>query len=352
MGIINKILNKKDTIYKFLQEKSGIRNRIKFFEIDFKKPWWKIFLKQRFAFALVLVSESVQSIFDSLTLLILGLVVSQQNYIYLIIYTTIYLFLEILNRVSLYTYQNAFSSIQGSLNQQGFRFFLTVDPIHHSTKSTGVIQSKINSAGSQLTGMLDVFLFDILPISIGYFSIVVTLFSFSRLLGLVGVVFFILITMVSFVGNVTVSKVFTSFWIKKRERWNAIAIENLYQNNLIRSTFSTDKQTRKLETATKDGLEARTIAHFSRSLLIFCIRLLIISSIVIISAIIINMTQSGSIEVVTGTALLLTFVRGSGQIMRIGRVVTRFTEGVENMNDLWKFINNFGQQTFPVLDKD
>ncbi|NJL96268.1 ABC transporter ATP-binding protein [Candidatus Gracilibacteria bacterium] len=346
------MVNNNKKIYKFFKKHSGIKQRIEFFDVDFEKSWYLIFFKKPFQFSLVIVSETLQSVFGSLSPLILGLSLSQLNYQYLLLYVVVYFVLEIINRISLYYFATAFSSIQGSLLNACYTYFLTVDPIYHSTKSTGTIQSKIEATGRQLSFTIDILLFSLIDIVVGYFTVVVALGAFSNQLALIGIGSFLAISLASFYGHVVITKVFMPFWIIYRDKIRAIATENLFQNSFIRASFSTTEQISKTIKYEKIGFEARSIMVLSRSILTFVTRLLITGSVVWMVIVMIELISQNKIDSTLAIALLLTYMAGTRQITRVGQTVANFSEGVEDMNDLWDYIRTFGKQTYPVIDKD
>lgn len=90
----------------------------------------------------------------------------------------------------------------------------------------------------------------------------------------------------------------------------------------------------------------------SRSILTFVTRLLITGSVVWMVIVMIELISQNKIDSTLAIALLLTYMAGTRQITRVGQTVANFSEGVEDMNDLWDYIRTFGKQTYPVIDKD
>ncbi|NJS41992.1 hypothetical protein HC766_06975 [Candidatus Gracilibacteria bacterium] len=84
----------------------------------------------------------------------------------------------------------------------------------------------------------------------------------------------------------------------------------------------------------------------------FVTRLLITGSVVWMVIVMIELISQNKIDSTLAIALLLTYMAGTRQITRVGQTVANFSEGVEDMNDLWDYIRTFGKQTYPVIDKD
>ena len=217
--------------FEFLKKTYGFGKQIKFFPVDFSKPWWVVFFRKPISTLVVILSEVIKSIYEALTPLILAYAISQKDYTVIIYFVIGYVILEILNRMALYVSALAIAQVQGSILMASYKFFLTVDPIYHSTKSSGAIQSKIQSAGREFFGITNTFLFTLLPILASYITVIFTLFRFSSNVGLVAGGSFIIISLLSVLSSSFLAKKIVPFWIEKREKWSAVVVENLTQNN-------------------------------------------------------------------------------------------------------------------------
>jgi hypothetical protein len=341
-----------DRIVNYAKNKLKIKEKFRFWQVDFSKPWWFNFFNRKFSFGFIFVSEILQSVFIALTPFIIGYAISQKNTSIFLAYGFGYILLEIVNRIAVNRFEIAKSETQGSIINSSYEFFLTVDPIYHSTKSSGAIQSKIQAAGREFTLMVGLLVYDLTGTVTSYLSVVVALSAFSAYLGVLSVGFFIIITAVSLFVNGFAAKIFSKAMIQNRDKWAAIANESLHQNGLIRSTFATIEQYQKLNDKSSKALESRTLSIWVHGLFTTITRLIYVLSIIIIGLLILNMINIGKVDSIIGVAMLLAYINGSKDILRFGRHVTAFIEGVENMNDLWKYINNFGKQTFPVLKTD
>jgi hypothetical protein len=349
MNIFTLTKDQKETIYLKTQSILRLNDQMKFWQVDFTKPWWNNFFYRKWSYFFILIGESSQAIFTSLTPLILGYGINQRNSSVFLMFVIGYILLELVNRLAVNRYQIAQADIQGSILNSSYSFFLTVDPIFHSTKSSGAIQSKIQAAGREFNFMVGLFIFDITEMFIGYLAVLVALFTFSSKIAFVSLGFFLLISSISFFAYSFIAKIYTGSWIKRREKWSAITVENLTQNALIRSTFGTVEQLTRTETLSTEALESRTISIWIQGVFTTLVRMAYISSIAVIGTMILSLVQENTVSTITGVAMLLTYMGGSQQILKIGGKVTQFIESVEQMNDLWDFIRNFGSQSYPVL---
>jgi hypothetical protein len=349
MNIFTLTKAEKEHIYLKTQSILHLDRHMKFWQVDFSKPWYHNFFYRKWSYVLILIGESSQAIFTSLTPLILGYGISNLNTSVFFLFVLGYIVLELFNRFAVNRYQIAQADVQGSVLNSSYSFFLTVDPIYHSTKSSGAIQSKIQAAGREFNFMVGLFIFDLTEMVIGYLAVLVALFAFSSKIAYVSLGFFLLISSISFFAYSIIAKIYTGSWIKRREKWSAVTIENLTQNALIRSTFGTIEQLNRTEHLSKEALESRTISIWIQGIFTTLVRIAYISSIAVIGTMILSLVQENTVSTITGVAMLLTYMGGSQQILKIGGKVTQFIESVEQMNDLWDFIRNFGTQSFPVL---
>src|SRR5581483_6244135 len=78
-------------------------------------------------------------------------------------------------------------------------------------------------------------------------------------------------------------------------------------------------------------------------------RLMYLISILILGSYLIYLIQQDQVSIVMGTALLMTYISGSYEIMRLGKKIKKYFKCTTRINDLFQFIRSFGRQTFPVL---
>ncbi|MBC7471780.1 MAG: ABC transporter ATP-binding protein [candidate division SR1 bacterium] len=337
-----------DTLNNFFK----FNKRTHFFEIDFSKPWWYTILKRKFRYIFLVSSEVLQATFESLVPLGFGIAISQQKMEYLTYIIFGYIGLEIINRLAVYSNGLTIAEVQGSIALEAQNFFLTVDPIFHSTKSSGAIVSKMQAGGREFIMMMNMICFQIIPTVISYITVTLTLIYFNGYLGLVSVTFFILITLLTSFFRYINSNSLVKKWIGAREKYAAITTENLIQNSHIRSTFATIETIQRTEKLVRNAYNTRNIMFMGGAMVTFFARMLYIVSVFVIGYGILDLVQKGVINSVIGTTVIITYMSGSRQILRIGDTVGDVTESMANIADLFQFITNFGKQSFPVLSGD
>ena len=339
--------------YNFLAKLFRFETKIKIYTIDFAKPWHAVFWHEKIKFAVVFVIEILQAIYEAILPLAIGFAITESKFEYVWWIIGIYILLEFVNRLALYFWHLATGNTQASILIAMQSFFLTTDPIHHATKSTGKIVSKIQAAGGRdFMVMMGTFMFEILPVVVTYFTTTIVLFKFDFKIGLVALIFFVIITVVSSFLRYFHTKSLNEPWIKSRDKYSANQVENLTQNALIRSIFATPEQIEQSIQIINKTIAVRNIRNQGNSVNVFIMRILYMFSVLIISCMTFELLKNNQISAILATTLLLTYLNGSRQILKIGDLVAQVTESQGNIVDMYSFINNFGKQTFPVLDQN
>jgi ABC-type multidrug transport system fused ATPase/permease subunit len=282
-----------------------------------------------------------------------GLAISSLNYSYIVYIVLGFIFTELLDRFAVYINGITTAEIQGSIAQSAQIFFLTVDPIYHSTKSSGSIISKIQSgSGRDFNMMINSIFFHILPALVSYATVTITLIYFNLYLGIIATIFFVIITMLTSVFRYINSNALVAKWVKARDKYAGVTTENLVQNSLIRSSFATVETLQKTKELASSAHNVRNVMFMGSALVTMVSRILYILSVLFIGYGLLDLVQKGSVNSVLATTAIITYMAGSRGILRIGDTVGDITESLANIRDLFDFIRNFGKQTFPVLPEE
>jgi ABC-type multidrug transport system fused ATPase/permease subunit len=338
--------------YNFVAGLFAFDKVLKIIPVDFNDKWWRPLWDQKLRFFADLLSEVVQAVFGSLTPLILGYAIYNKNYNIILLFGGLYLGIEILNRILLRIRAIYIMQAENSINYAAYNFFLTVDPIFHTTKSSGKIISKIERASRSFGDMINMFLGDAVYIVISFLTIIATLTSFNLKLGLISAVTFVVLALIngflSFLNSTSLIK----RTIKAQDKKTAISVENLQQNALIRSSFATTEQDRNTKKLILKLMVERSISWFGSGIAITINRILFLIATLVLSFTILDLINQNQMPAVTGVALLVTFLNASGSVLRVGSIIRGMTEKYSEIIDLYDFIKGFGKQSFPVLEDD
>ena len=238
------------------------------------------------------------------------------------------------------------------MDYNSHKFFLVVDPIFHTTKSSGQIISKVERASKSYVQMINFFLEDAVNIIISFVTIIIVLASFNYKLGLISGFAFIVLACINALLSFVNSKSLIKKLIRAQDQKSIVNTENLSQNALIRSSFATTEQDHKMLKFTKKLMVESSIVWFGSGISITINRVLFLISTMILSFTILDLVKNSEMTAVTAVALLVTFLSASGAVLTVGNVIRNITEKYFEIIDLWDFIQGFGSQTFPVLDQE
>jgi ABC-type multidrug transport system fused ATPase/permease subunit len=166
LNLIKKLISsvlESDKFYENIQ--NSIENKFdpKPFEIDFSESFWYSFKNIRISSILTILMTTTWAIYTSGFVPIFVYALSNKS-LDTITYTIIgYLIITvILSLVSANFYINV-QRVSGGVKYCAYRYFLTIDPIFHSTKSSGQILAKVNRSSSTLLQLINLIVLEILP---------------------------------------------------------------------------------------------------------------------------------------------------------------------------------------------
>lgn len=337
--------------YNFILKFFRFENSMEVIPIDFEKPWYKPIVDKKITFGLDVLSEIIQSVFSNLTPLIIGYAIYNQSYVIFGYFAMGVFLVEVMNRTMKRIQTINLMKIENSINYQAYKFFLTVDPIFHTTKSSGQIISKIERDSKSYGEMIYMFLENIY-IVVSFITVIITLFSFNSKLGLIAAIAFMLLALVNSLISFLNAKSLINRATDAKDAKGAVTHENLAQNALIRSSFATPEQDIKTKKLTLEFMKVRTVARFGSGIAVTVNRFLFLAATILLALAIFNLINTNQMSTVTGVALIITFLNTSSSVLSIGSIARTLTEQYFEVNDLFDFIRAFGKQTFPVLPGD
>lgn len=337
----------------FWQNTLKLEEKMTLHEIDFEKSWWAAIMTEKWKFIGVIIVKIINSLFTQVAPLMLAYFIENLMFWRLAI-------IILGGRVLLMAFEiflNYYNStllqlnIRQSVAYSANKFFLTVDPIWHSTRESGKIISKVQKASWSFEDILDIICFQITPLIISLFSASVILYRYERTLGITSILFVGFVTTFVLGMELLNHKSLNAQKIEKEDELKQTEVENLQQTKYIRSIFATDMQIEKLKTQNIISMAITGTKWMATDFVFIIITMLYYLGIVIISYQVINLIQSNQITVVTGIALVITFYTSGSWVFQVGNMTKNFTHHYGNIQDLYKHIRQYGKQTFPVTDK-
>jgi ABC-type multidrug transport system fused ATPase/permease subunit len=339
-------------IFTFWKKLLHYKKPIQLVKVDFSKPWWKPIWDAKSGFILPFsIDAFLELYFVFFPLLIVWTI--QNNRIDALIWTIILRIIlipirEILYKSFVLSLQSLIRGVEFYANQ----FFLSTDPVNHSTRDTGQISSKVDRALGDLETMIYAITWEVFPILIGIIGVFFAISSIDFLAGLIVTLSLILLIIFSVVSNYLGSFIFQKKWIQAQDDTNSVKMENLQQTALIRSVFATQTQLSKLESKQQKFILIEYLYwRFGGTLFGSWITIYYIIGFGFLAYIFAKM-NAGNLDAASGISLISTFFLGTFNILNSGQLADRLSRAIISVQDLFKFIRKYGDQTYPVLEEN
>lgn len=323
------------------------------FSIDFKKPWWTVFIERKILFVFILSGRILSRIITTMLPAFITYAVASKKFSSFGLLFSVWMFAELYRFVSIAYCSKFISSVMSGLKYSSYKFFLTIDPICHSKKSTGEVFSKIERCAYAYEKLIDATIYDVLPMIVGVFTVIVSsFFTINLTLGLLAFVFLFIICAFNAFTIFFNSLAFEKKVIKADDEVKKGGVESLIQIQLVRSSFATNEVNKDMEGKNTSYMAVDGTFYISFHALMFITRTLYLASLCVLGFYIIYLVINNVISISVGTTFLVTYLLGTYDIVKIGDKLQQAVRSITRIRDLFGFINNFGKKTFPVLKED
>jgi ABC-type multidrug transport system fused ATPase/permease subunit len=338
--------------YPKLEKITRFQNRIKIFDVDFEKPWWHIILRQRKVIIPLVLNEIFLVSFLTLIPLFLVQIIAFQRIDYFIIFSIVWAIMNLIPWIVFWlTYAPMVSQSTQSIYFSAVKYFLTVDPIFHTTRSSGQIIAKVTRGSEVFEDLVDRALFDLMKIFVGLITTIITFIFLEKSFAILASISYFIVGFFSIVLRNWATQITVPQMIQADDLKKEIGVESLSANNYIRSSFATPEQVLKIKSKSyKNGLVLSNMwmAHLTGDMIV---RMMYIISFLLIGVFAFNKIQNGFDPILAST-IIVTYYFGSRDLWTFGRFLGKFLENVQKIEDLFSFIRGFGKQSYPVLDSD
>lgn len=353
-NLSNSIFTEKtaQNIFKFWKKLLAYKKPIQLVKVDFHKPWWKPIWDLKNGFILPFLNDVLMNLFWVLvpSLVAWSIQNNKQNILISVLITRV-IWIPITWIIYAnfnITIQKLIRSVEFSANQ----FFLSTDPVNHSTRDTGQISSKVDRTLGDLENMIYAITWEVFPILIGIVGVFFAISSVDFWAGLVVTLALILLIILGVVSNYLGSFIFQKKWIETQDDKNSVKMENLQQTALIRSVFATHTQLSKLQTKQQKFILVDYLYwRFGGFLFGSLIGIYYLIGFGFL-AYIFGKMNSGNLDTASGISLISTFFLGTFNILNSGQLADRLSRAIISVQDLFKFIRKYGGQTYPVLEEN
>jgi ABC-type multidrug transport system fused ATPase/permease subunit len=338
--------------YCFLQKTFNFKARVKVYEVNFNNPPWKLILRQRIRFCFVFFAEAINNILVSAIPIIIGWIFATQNYNFFYYLCAGLIFSYLLNIFIFYHYCILITSLSQSIFLSATKFFLVVDPVFHNTRSSGQIIAKINRGTDSFESVFDTILFDFMGTILGILTVSISIISLDLKAGIIALVFIVLISTIATLSNLARTSITSKKLIEADDSFKATALETIQQVNYIRSGFASEEQINKLQSLTALNQSSIATHRYTGMFTNTLIRIIFGMSFIVFGYQILVLINQSTLNPAFGLAILTAYINVSNRAIMFGRIFERFSDRLINVKDLFNFIKNYGQQSFPVLIKD
>lgn len=327
----------------------GKRDNLEIFDLDFNGNWWDIFVKLKSKliplWGIDVINQSSWILFP----ILIAWVIQTGKYEYLFYLIFVRILVLIVSLIYYRLEPEVFMQTKRSVTTSATKFFMEVDPINHSLRSTGTIISKVNRGSSSIENLVGTLTWDILPTAAGLLTTFFALLSLDWQVGLTSILLIcILLTTSILIQNLNTN--FTNqYGINLEDKAEEISIENLQQIQFIRSVFATENQFKKQIQQTRLFMQKNTAVWMSFVILSWIPLILYYLAVLILGWLVMYKINVGEISLVIGSGILGTYFLGSNNILSMGEKVRRISQSIKGVEDLYKFIQSFGKSTFPVI---
>jgi ABC-type transport system involved in Fe-S cluster assembly fused permease/ATPase subunit len=338
--------------YNLIDKTHNFKNKLKILNIDFQKPWWDIIWQQKKFVYFAIFTQLISSIFDVVFPILIGFAITHLNIELFLLLVLIKILVNQVFNIMLKYYAVFQTQCIGSVEYNSHKYFLEVDPIFHTTKSSGQIISKIHRGSGSFADISDVLIFEMLSTTTSLIAITFTMFAFGWELGLSSLFFVIILGLFNVIAQIFRAKSFLQPKIKADDKFRASSIETLLQAPFVRAIFASNEQNTKIKshmfqymiTAVNSWQAGNIVTNISRTIYFL--------SIASVGTIIMYQAKQGILSPVLALSIILAYTNSTQSVLYVGDMVKRLTAALVNINDLFDFIRKFGQQTFPVLEED
>ncbi len=322
--------------------------------IDFSKPWYRAyFISGWWRLGIVFLSAVSGWTFIALTpfLFTYSFINLRFDWIVYIFITRIVLL--IFSRFYARAMElNYITNLQNSIYFSSISWLMSVDPIYHTYRETGVIISKISRIQKSVSNIIDLFINSIMITVVGAVVSIITLASVNLKYGLASAIFITLIIFANVVVNIFDSQATDKEILKYEDNVKQQEIMGISQIAYIRSIFATDiafsnlQKTRTLHSSIMWGSSFVSSILYSLIVVLYYLGLFVISYLLLLEV------QNGSLDVAISLGLITTYLYNTGSLFGIGSTAKKLTQDIIYLDDFFKFVDGYGKQTYPVLGEE
>ncbi len=333
--------------FNFFRKLFKFETKMRFVDVDFSKPWWFLLWQQRGIVAINIVNVLIYSIIASLSPILLAQIFVGGNTWDLILLILGLILVRFINFALFYFDPILRLQSSKSIENSATNFFLTVDPVNHSLRSTGQIVSKVGRGSSSFETFLDIFSFNLLNLFGMVIGVVVAFWQVNLVLAILVAVAISLISFVNWFFYMARNKMFRRFRIQADDTSKAISLETLQQTQYIRAVFGTVEQYDKAKKSQFKSMVTAAVGWRLTGYVVSFSQILFLLSLLLVSILLLGQAD---IDKTIALSLIISYFQLGNSLNFVGQSFGRVVNSIDDVNDLYNFVREFGKQTYPVLE--
>jgi ABC-type multidrug transport system fused ATPase/permease subunit len=320
---------------------------VNIYSLDFQKPFWQYLFHDRFQVAMLLVHRILTSMFNPIFLIFITKAILERDLSLFLVCSAAKIFQQLIitffNRGFVYMYDNAQASFKTSVQKT----LIQIDPIFHTTKSSGEIVAKVERTSNSIHTFISTIFEIIIPLLIAIGVSLWLIFLQSWIIGIIVTVLFVILCS----GNIAMAtfgnRVFLNKMNQLEEQEKQFLLENITQNHYIRSVFATPEQLQNTLATIKSHAMVSITKWRSWQYLVMIVETLLI---IVILGIIGYQLFFAKVDTFLVVGLLNALYDFYNKFWELGINADEFFKSIHNQNEFWEFMRNFGESSFPVLE--
>ena len=312
------------------------------------RSWYRTFYPALPSILTTFVVESLIWVFITLGPVLIAEAITNNNFAFFALFAGAFGATWLGGLINIYWYCRSMARLMSGIELAAVNKFMRADPLHHSTRSTGTIISKIENAVQATEDIPDIIAFNVVPIVASPVVLVVLFFRAYLPLGwLVTAVLFVIITW-GVLSQLYLVKAVIPSNIAAKDQVKAAGVESLQQFFLIRSALQTLPQMDLLRERT--GTLARTRATTWTS---FVFNIGLVRGVYTLLSIgvtyqLMQLTATGEVSLPLALGLAYALFNAYPVIVNAGRQFEKLLQNIAKLQDLYDYATDFGSQSIPL----
>jgi ABC-type multidrug transport system fused ATPase/permease subunit len=339
---------RKDIILEWVERFFKFERAITIPDIDFDRHWSHVFFLQKKYLSALILQQLQYSIVITGFPLFLAYGVAQNRFDLIIAFLSSFVVMRVVTHWLFRYHPPYMLNSSESVLIKSYEKLMLVDPEHHSTRSSGQIISKISRGSQSILAIEEIFIFDLIPFFFALVTVVIALSLVSATVTVILLVAFVILILFNYIGFALRSQIHSPERQKAQDRSTAANVESMQQVQYIRSANITQDQLDTMKQLGKCHMVNR--AGGWRWAGWFMATTQIMFYLVAIGVVIVLWRLDLQSALLLG--IMYSIISLGSALFSAGRSLDKLIHSLDDLNDLWNFINNFGEQTYPVIEED